>query len=116
MSFMAALAIIVGLLLSLLGIGFFAVLAAVEHEMPSVTTLIPALVGIPILILGCVALKDAASEQTDDLQGDLLVGGIANRELGTKACEVEAVDGRVLVEHNWDNRAIVFIGSQLQVE
>ena len=57
---MAAFAIVVGLLLSLLGFGFYAGLAAVEHATPSVTALIPAFVGIPVFVLGCVALKDAA--------------------------------------------------------
>ncbi len=56
---MARLTIIVGILLVLLGVGFYAALAAIEPEAPSITALIPALTGLPILILGCVALKES---------------------------------------------------------
>lgn len=57
---MARLTIIIGLLLTLQGAGFYFGLAAVEGKSPSVTALIPAFAGIPILILGLVALKEAA--------------------------------------------------------
>ena len=46
--------IAVGVLLLLQGIGFY-----FATETKSVTALIPAFVGLPILILGCVALKDS---------------------------------------------------------
>ena len=55
---MARVTIIIGLLLILLGAGFYGALAILEEEAPSPTALIPAFAGIPILLLGCVALKD----------------------------------------------------------
>lgn len=51
---MARLTILIGFLLILLGVGFYVGLGA-----SSVTALIPAFAGAPILILGCVALKDS---------------------------------------------------------
>lgn len=57
---MARLTITIGLLLTLLGVGFYAGLALVEGEAPSVTSLIPAFAGIPILLLGLVALRESA--------------------------------------------------------
>ncbi len=56
---MARLTIIVGSMLTLLGFGFYAALAVLEEKSPSVTALIPAFAGLPILLLGCVALKDS---------------------------------------------------------
>jgi hypothetical protein len=56
---MAKLTIGIGLLLILVGGGFFAGLAIIEHKTPSATALIPAFAGLPILLLGFVALKDA---------------------------------------------------------
>jgi lysylphosphatidylglycerol synthetase-like protein (DUF2156 family) len=47
-------AIAVGLLLILQGVGFYVV-----TETKSVTALIPTFFGIPILLLGCVALKES---------------------------------------------------------
>ena len=46
--------IAVGLLLILQGVGFY-----VATETKSVTALIPAFFGVPISLLGCVALKDS---------------------------------------------------------
>ena len=51
---MARLTIIIGSLLVLLGVGFYAGTGAT-----SPTALIPAFAGAPILILGCVALKES---------------------------------------------------------
>jgi len=51
---MARLSIIIGSLLVLLGVGFYVGLGAT-----SLTALIPAFAGAPILILGCVALKES---------------------------------------------------------
>ena len=56
---MAKLTIGIGLLLILVGGGFFAGVAVLEHKTPSATALIPAFAGLPILLLGFVALKDA---------------------------------------------------------
>ena len=56
---MAKLTIGIGLLLILVGGGFFAGLAIIENKTPSATALIPAFAGLPILLLGFVALKDA---------------------------------------------------------
>ncbi|MBC8869868.1 MAG: hypothetical protein H8E44_10640 [Planctomycetes bacterium] len=56
---MARTTIIFGALLTLLGVGFFVGIAMAQGAVPSLTALIPAFVGIPILILGVVALKDA---------------------------------------------------------
>lgn len=56
---MARLTIGIGLLLILVGGGFFAGVAVLEHKTPSVTALIPAFAGLPILLLGLVALKDS---------------------------------------------------------
>lgn len=56
---MAKLTIIIGILLTLLGVGFYVALLAVEGENPSVTALIPAFAGIPILVLGLAALKES---------------------------------------------------------
>ena len=50
--------IIFGGLLVLLGAGIYAGLAAVEGSAPSVTVLIPAFFGLPIVLLGIVALND----------------------------------------------------------
>ena len=51
--------IVFGILLILLGVGVYAGLAATEASAPSKTALIPAFFGLPILLLGIVALKDA---------------------------------------------------------
>lgn len=51
---MPKIAITIGLLLILQGAGFYVV-----TETKSVTALIPTFFGIPILILGCVALKES---------------------------------------------------------
>lgn len=48
----------VGGLLILLGVGMFGGLWGVEGEMPSLTALIPAFAGVPIVLLGLLALKD----------------------------------------------------------
>lgn len=48
----------VGGLLILLGVGMFAGLWAAEGERPSLTALIPAFAGLPIVLLGLLALKD----------------------------------------------------------
>jgi len=48
-------AVIVGILLTVQGVGFY-----VGTAFASVTALIPAFVGLPILIVGLVALKESA--------------------------------------------------------
>ncbi len=55
---MARLTIIIGLLLTLLGVGSYAGLTVAEGKAVSVTALIPAMAGIPILLLGLVALRE----------------------------------------------------------
>jgi hypothetical protein len=54
---MARFTILIGVLLTLLGIGFFVVLRLMEGAWPSATALIPAFAGVPILLLGIVALS-----------------------------------------------------------
>jgi hypothetical protein len=56
---MAKLTILIGILLTLLGVGFYVGLTAVEGQAPSATALIPALAGLPILLLGVAALKES---------------------------------------------------------
>lgn len=52
-------AILFGGLLILLGVGLFVGLLAVDGQAPSATVLIPTFFGVPILLLGLLALKDA---------------------------------------------------------
>ncbi len=56
---MARLTIVVGILLIVLGVGFYAGLMAAEDSAPSVTALIPAFFGLPILLCGLLALKES---------------------------------------------------------
>jgi drug/metabolite transporter (DMT)-like permease len=58
---MARFTIVIGLLLTLLGVGFYfaAFMAGAEGTNPSPTALIPAFLGVPILLFGCVALKES---------------------------------------------------------
>ncbi|MHB0954853.1 MAG: hypothetical protein ACYC6N_30600 [Pirellulaceae bacterium] len=58
---MARFTILIGLLLTLVGVGsyFYALLTGSEATGPSPTALIPAFAGVPILLLGCVALKES---------------------------------------------------------
>ena len=49
--------IAIGVLLILLGVGFYLGLASIADSSPSVTALIPAFAGVPILLLGVVSLK-----------------------------------------------------------
>ena len=55
---MARLTVIFGALLVLVGIGFYVGLAFARGQAPSLTTLIPAAVGIPILLFGLLAFRD----------------------------------------------------------
>jgi hypothetical protein len=55
---MARFSILIGSLLIVLGISVYAILMLVQDRVPSVTALIPAMSGLPILILGLVALID----------------------------------------------------------
>lgn len=59
---MARLTIVIATLLILLGIGSYlnASRRSAENARPSVTALIPAFVGLPILVLGLVALNPSA--------------------------------------------------------
>jgi uncharacterized membrane protein len=59
---MAKFTIVVAMLLILLGIGsyLYAGRSAAEGTRPSVTALIPAFAGLPILVLGVVALNESA--------------------------------------------------------
>ena len=56
---MARLTIAIGMLLVLLGVGFYIGLTDAESGRPSVTALIPAFAGLPILLLGAGALKES---------------------------------------------------------
>jgi len=56
---MARLTIVIGLLLVLLGGGVYAGLAMTEGTAPSVTALIPAFAGVPILLLGLAGLRES---------------------------------------------------------
>ena len=56
---MAQFTIIIGILLTSLGVGFYAGLSISHGASPSVTSLIPAFAGIPILIFGFLALKES---------------------------------------------------------
>ena len=47
----------IGLLLSLLGIGFYVLLGVLSGSSTSATALIPTFVGLPILLAGALALK-----------------------------------------------------------
>jgi hypothetical protein len=49
--------IAVGGLLAALGIGFYGGIGLLQSKVPSITALIPAFIGTPILLLGLVALK-----------------------------------------------------------
>lgn len=49
--------ITIGLLLSLLGIGFYVLLGVLSGSSTSVTALIPTFIGLPILLTGVLALK-----------------------------------------------------------
>jgi hypothetical protein len=55
---MVRLTLVVGTLLILLGAGFYGGIALGEGAAPSVTALIPAFVGILILLLGVLALRE----------------------------------------------------------
>lgn len=56
---MANVTIAVGGLLILLGVGVFGGLYVTEGDKPSVTALIPAFAGVPILLLGLLAKKES---------------------------------------------------------
>lgn len=56
---MAKLTILIGSLLILVGMGFFLALRLTEGVWPSATALIPAFAGIPILLLGVLAIQPA---------------------------------------------------------
>jgi hypothetical protein len=56
---MPKLTMIIGFLLTLVGIGFFVGLSITGGESPSVTSLIPAFAGIPILLLGVLATRES---------------------------------------------------------
>jgi hypothetical protein len=49
--------ILIGVLLTFLGLGVYAGFALAENRSPSATALIPAFAGIPILLLGFLALR-----------------------------------------------------------
>ena len=51
--------IAIGLLLMMLGFGLFAGLTVQEGSPPSVTTLIPAFAGLPIFLMGLLALNES---------------------------------------------------------
>jgi hypothetical protein len=55
---MTRLTLVVGTLLVLLGVGFYCGIWVAEGEAPSATALIPAFAGIPIVVLGILALKE----------------------------------------------------------
>jgi hypothetical protein len=55
---MARVTIIVGALLTLIGVAFYGGIYLFQDRAPSVTALIPAMAGLPILALGLVALVD----------------------------------------------------------
>lgn len=55
---MARLTVVFGILLILLGVGFYIGLALTEGAAPSLTALIPAAAGIPIFLLGLLALRE----------------------------------------------------------
>ena len=73
---MARLTIVIGLLLTLLGFGFFVALAARDVATPSVTALIPAFFGVPILALGLIALKDSLRKHAMHLVAMLSLLGL----------------------------------------
>ena len=50
--------IAIGALLVLVGVGFYIGLASTADSLPSVTALIPAFAGVPILLLGLLSLKE----------------------------------------------------------
>jgi hypothetical protein len=56
---MARLTITIGILLTLLGVAFYVGLTIDAGTRPSVTALIPAFAGLPILLLGVAALKES---------------------------------------------------------
>jgi hypothetical protein len=55
---MATVAIIIGVLLTLVGGSFYGGIYLFQDRAPSATALIPAIAGLPILVLGLVALID----------------------------------------------------------
>jgi hypothetical protein len=55
---MARVTILFGALLVLVGTAFFSGLAISQGDLPSLTALIPAFAGLPILLLGLLALRD----------------------------------------------------------
>ena len=59
LSVTARYSIVIGILLILLGVGTFVVITAVGDGSPSITALIPAFVGLPILLLGLMSSKDS---------------------------------------------------------
>jgi hypothetical protein len=73
---MARFTIAIGILLTLLGVGFYAVLAVAEGKSPSLTALIPACAGVPILLLGCVALKENARKHAMHVVAMLALLGV----------------------------------------
>jgi hypothetical protein len=56
---MARITVVFGILLILLGSAFYAGIAVTQGKAPSVTALIPSFAGIPILLLGLVAFREA---------------------------------------------------------
>ena len=56
---MARFTIAIGVLLTLLGLGFYFGLMVLEQERPSPTALIPTFFGLPITLLGLLALKES---------------------------------------------------------
>jgi hypothetical protein len=66
---MGPLAIVFGVLLSLIGIGFF---ASTGFEMSKATALIPVGFGIPLIVLGVIALNEKAKMHA--MHGAAIVG------------------------------------------
>ncbi len=73
---MGKITIVFGGLLILLGVGVYAGLMAAEGSSPSKTALIPAFFGLPILLLGVVALKDAYRKHAMHLVAVLALLGL----------------------------------------
>ena len=74
---MARLTIIIGALLTLVGVGFYAVLSVAEGKAVSVTALIPAMAGVPILLLGLVALREPLRKHAMHVVAILALLGLA---------------------------------------
>ena len=96
---MAKLTIVIGALLTLLGVGMYVGLLAVEGKAPSVTALIPAFAGIPLLLLGLAALQESIRKHAMHgvsllaLLGFLLPAG----RLGMKLFQGQPVRTTILV-------------------